>query len=679
MRTPPCRRGCERPSPTTRQQARRGGRSRRRSSRPTRRCSAALRGHDRRTIAKILVPSPARISATARGPVTVLDRRPRARPRRRLGPAQRRLLRSIDGGFETGDRLVAVRGSRVVAGATGTLTLVPGRAARVRLGATDYRGLADARRCPDGVAFAALTPQQRSTRRRAASERTVIAALLASLAALRRSSPTCSAARSCARCAGSSTRRTRSRAGRLGERVDVRGRDEFAQLGSAFNRMAAQLELRLAELETERSRVREATAPVRRGARRDPRSRAARAASSSSRPSRRRAPPAGVVLRPARRARARSASPTTARSGSRSRCASARPISARSCSPADAFEAEQVETAASSPRRPSSRSRTRGCTASSSGRRWSTASPGSPTAAASRRRCAPSSRARRASATRVCARARRPRRLQAGQRPLRPSRRRRGPEGVRAGARARRCARATSPARWGGEEFALVLPGTDAAGGARLAERARAATRGASRSRCRTASRARSLPASASPRSRTADELGELARGGRFGALRGQGSGQEPGRGRGRVDPPLNRLDSRAGRVMASEQEDFMAVDTPSMFAQVIQEHLELKRRNAALEHEMPLEQVHERRSVREPSALQDRGAGADRGHDGRRPGRSRPRRPRSTGRRPRTRSSTPPAAGPGRPEETEEASGEPDQPSDENLWSRSRDFDWGD
>ena len=34
-----------------------------------------------------------------------------------------------------------------------------------------------------------------------------------------------------------------------------------------------------------------------------------------------------------------------------------------------------------------------------------------------------------------------------------------------------------------------------------------------------------------------------------------------------------------------------MAVDTASMFAQVIQEHLELKRRNSALEHEMPLEQ----------------------------------------------------------------------------------------
>src|SRR5213078_2079032 len=31
-------------------------------------------------------------------------------------------------------------------------------------------------------------------------------------------------------------------------------------------------------------------------------------------------------------------------------------------------------------------------------------------------------------------------------------------------------------------------------------------------------------------------------------------------------------------------------VDTTSLFAQVIQDHLELKRRNAALEHEMPLE-----------------------------------------------------------------------------------------
>jgi diguanylate cyclase (GGDEF)-like protein len=48
--------------------------------------------------------------------------------------------------------------------------------------------------------------------------------------------------------------------GSLHERVPVRGRDEFAELGAALNDMAAQLEERLAELEAERGRVREALA-----------------------------------------------------------------------------------------------------------------------------------------------------------------------------------------------------------------------------------------------------------------------------------------------------------------------------------------------------------------------------------------------------------------------------------
>ena len=46
--------------------------------------------------------------------------------------------------------------------------------------------------------------------------------------------------------------------GNLHERVPVRGRDEFAELGAALNDMAVQLEARLAELEAERARVREA-------------------------------------------------------------------------------------------------------------------------------------------------------------------------------------------------------------------------------------------------------------------------------------------------------------------------------------------------------------------------------------------------------------------------------------
>ena len=49
-------------------------------------------------------------------------------------------------------------------------------------------------------------------------------------------------------------------AGRLRERVPVRGRDEFATLGRAFNEMATQLEARLEDLEDERRRLREANA-----------------------------------------------------------------------------------------------------------------------------------------------------------------------------------------------------------------------------------------------------------------------------------------------------------------------------------------------------------------------------------------------------------------------------------
>ena len=49
-------------------------------------------------------------------------------------------------------------------------------------------------------------------------------------------------------------------AGRLEERVEVRGRDEFAQLGRAFNQMASQLEGRLEDLEDERRRLRDANA-----------------------------------------------------------------------------------------------------------------------------------------------------------------------------------------------------------------------------------------------------------------------------------------------------------------------------------------------------------------------------------------------------------------------------------
>jgi diguanylate cyclase (GGDEF)-like protein len=47
--------------------------------------------------------------------------------------------------------------------------------------------------------------------------------------------------------------------GNLHERVPVKGKDEFAELGRAFNEMADQLEQRMNELDAERTRVRDAT------------------------------------------------------------------------------------------------------------------------------------------------------------------------------------------------------------------------------------------------------------------------------------------------------------------------------------------------------------------------------------------------------------------------------------
>lgn len=123
-----------------------------------------------------------------------------------------------------------------------------------------------------------------------------------------------------------------------------------------------------------------------------------------------------------------------------------------------------------------------------------------------------------------------------------------------------------------------------------------------------------------------------------------------------------------------------MAVDTASMFARVIQDHIELKRRNAALEHEMPLEKYmsddpfenHPLFKTEEQARIEDTMDGTQ-GIEAAETSLDWP-----------TTENTfidtrviPPV-----PEATEESVGpapDPDQPSDENLWSRSRDFDWGD
>jgi len=112
-----------------------------------------------------------------------------------------------------------------------------------------------------------------------------------------------------------------------------------------------------------------------------------------------------------------------------------------------------------------------------------------------------------------------------------------------------------------------------------------------------------------------------------------------------------------------------MPLETTSTFATVIQEHLELRRRNSTLERQMPLQKYmpddpfvnHPLFKTEEQARVEDTMDGVPSIVD-----------ERTSLDWPVTEDtfiSTPAA-------ESGEAS---DEVSDENLWSRSRDFDWGD
>ncbi len=111
---------------------------------------------------------------------------------------------------------------------------------------------------PAGVSFAMLTPQAAIDATARRSERTMVLALAASLLLV--GMVAYGLSRSIVGTLGRLAHAAQEiAAGRLGERVPVRGRDEFGQLAHAFNAMAAQLEARMEELDSERSRLGRAT------------------------------------------------------------------------------------------------------------------------------------------------------------------------------------------------------------------------------------------------------------------------------------------------------------------------------------------------------------------------------------------------------------------------------------
>jgi len=103
-----------------------------------------------------------------------------------------------------------------------------------------------------------------------------------------------------------------------------------------------------------------------------------------------------------------------------------------------------------------------------------------------------------------------------------------------------------------------------------------------------------------------------------------------------------------------------MSVETPSLFARVIQDHLELKRQNAELERQMPIDRYHvDDPFDNHPLFKTEEQARLEETIDG--------------------EPAIDPAAlnWPGEESQEHAVVGEP--PEDSGLWSRSRDFDWGD
>jgi diguanylate cyclase (GGDEF)-like protein len=166
-------------------------------------------------------------------------------------------------GLASADALVLVHHGKIVASSPTVLGQVPaniGQTRTIDVGGDRFRTLvAPAVADDSSVRFAVLTPQSLVDAANSSSRDRLLLGLLVSLALV--SLVAYFEGRSIVRTLRALAEAAHGIAcGRLAERVPVRGRDEFAMLGTAFNEMASQLQARLAELEAERSRLRGAIA-----------------------------------------------------------------------------------------------------------------------------------------------------------------------------------------------------------------------------------------------------------------------------------------------------------------------------------------------------------------------------------------------------------------------------------
>jgi diguanylate cyclase (GGDEF)-like protein len=178
-------------------------------------------------------------------------------------PFDEKLVRSLRAGSGLGDddALAVLRSGRIVASSPavrGNVEVGAGQTRTVRVGEKRFRTLvAPAVSDLPSVRFAVLSPQSRIDSANATSRDRLLLGLFLSLLLV--ALVAYFEGRSIVRTLGNLANAAHAIArGRLSERVPVRGRDEFALLGTAFNDMANQLQARLAELEDERGRLRDA-------------------------------------------------------------------------------------------------------------------------------------------------------------------------------------------------------------------------------------------------------------------------------------------------------------------------------------------------------------------------------------------------------------------------------------
>ncbi|MBA2297369.1 MAG: hypothetical protein H0W14_04965 [Actinobacteria bacterium] len=107
-----------------------------------------------------------------------------------------------------------------------------------------------------------------------------------------------------------------------------------------------------------------------------------------------------------------------------------------------------------------------------------------------------------------------------------------------------------------------------------------------------------------------------------------------------------------------------MPVETPSLFARVIQDHLELKRRNAELEQNMPIDRyAADDPFDNHPLFKTEEQARIEETMDG----------------EPAVQLDAIPLHWPGDESTENAAASDAESPEDSGLWSKTRDFDWGD